>query len=856
MDKISFFQGEESIVIHEAYKERGESLFVSQYKTAFAEIDAYLDAPSMREDFVVCNNVFAFVGERGSGKTSCMLSVADMLEAHRTEIGRPKSFFKTPIVDPSFFDEKTNIIEILLGKLYVQFDNYLKQNVPPLNKTKPYKKNNVLSAFEQVRECSANIHTGSTFAIEQVNQLPELSATMDLATQVGHLIDVYLDLVGKEILVIPIDDIDLHSAQANIMAEQIRKYLMHPNVVILMALKIDQLLLLKEKEYIYQYKDLIDKNRINIDNIIDMASKYMTKLIPLNHRIFMPTIEDFENAELQLINNREEKNVLLSGSSVKYTVTSLIFRKCRFLFYHSNGTTSPIVPRNLRELRHLIAMLYSMTDYRTSWDESNKVLFEQYVYETWISNNLNAKDIALAREIRNFKDVSTFNKSIVQILKRKYADVFGTELRDEIKRILDDENVTYNISVGDVFVIIDYLKKRIQDVEEKMFIFYVVTVYSMKLYYYYDRLTASPQTISKPANENIDSTIKKREQLDEISEYEIFAAGSFINTNYFDLLTPERDGSTYVSRSQRGFDIGKIRQWIAAMPIEFQSLSSEQLHQLYLAEFFALTLSRRYDSKNRNIGMGYRKSDEVYYASRIGQSTIFATFDIGSILFNIADIEKAYKRMSNMQDNDTKNKLLDIAKKEPTSIYNRIQKVVEARGFKEDEDENPGHSLRSWGLIRNAEILEDFMMEMVHKPTARGISALHKENIEDFLGRMANYEIKTYDRNSQTEPYTIEFKYANEIKSAIHEVSDAEFNMVYGIEEFNVEQIIANFNDTIYKEYGVRQNLSRICAIFFKSNKKFQSALYAKIKEQPTYTKLQLEELLTKFNENYYSQNG
>lgn len=58
-------------------------IFVNQYRYALGQIDHYLSALEQENDvrFSVdnTNNIFAFLGERGSGKTSCMMSLAKHL---------------------------------------------------------------------------------------------------------------------------------------------------------------------------------------------------------------------------------------------------------------------------------------------------------------------------------------------------------------------------------------------------------------------------------------------------------------------------------------------------------------------------------------------------------------------------------------------------------------------------------------------------------------------------------------------------------------------------------------------------------------------------------------------------------
>lgn len=60
----------------------GLSAFREQYKNALSAIDQYLaiarkDAHD--RDLDSQNNIFLFVGDRGSGKTSCMLSIGELL---------------------------------------------------------------------------------------------------------------------------------------------------------------------------------------------------------------------------------------------------------------------------------------------------------------------------------------------------------------------------------------------------------------------------------------------------------------------------------------------------------------------------------------------------------------------------------------------------------------------------------------------------------------------------------------------------------------------------------------------------------------------------------------------------------
>ena len=108
-------------------------------------------------------------------------------------------------------------------------------------------------------------------------------------------------------LLIAIDDLDLCNQAAYKLAEQIRKYLIIPHVVIVMAVKNDQLQLAIQEKNINEYKELIRYTkktdnmgiRNELDNEIkNMAERYVAKLIPIARRIYMPKMQIFSDLKI------------------------------------------------------------------------------------------------------------------------------------------------------------------------------------------------------------------------------------------------------------------------------------------------------------------------------------------------------------------------------------------------------------------------------------------------------------------------------------------------------------------------------------------------------------------------------
>ena len=187
-------------------------------------------------------------------------------------------------------------------------------------------------------------------------------------------------------------------------------------------------------------------------NFSGMASKYIDKLIPEKNRIFLPSLDVWADSVLEVYKKTEngEKWNICDGchkqQTLKYYVISLIFQKTRYLFYHTDGKVSPIVPRNLRDLRHLISTLCAMTDYTVqSKNEVNKDIFKEYFLKIWAPNNLSDDGVTLIRDIFGITDPSEINKTVIQRLKRLYSEylpssrmsvILGEE-DEEIKAVVD-----------------------------------------------------------------------------------------------------------------------------------------------------------------------------------------------------------------------------------------------------------------------------------------------------------------------------------------------------------------------------------------------------------------------------------
>lgn len=733
---IKFYLGEESRLVIDDFQTKNESIFKDSYNTALSIVKDFIrneektkHNESAKNFFrqtadVIDNNIIAFIGERGTGKSSCMLSVANMLknvssfddkiDTNFKEIFQ-NSFEILETIDPSFFDEKTNVLEIVLGRMFSNFGkNCKKRNNDGIedfdkNKTELFK------AFQKVKESVVNINGCQVSENDCVDGLLKLTASVDLRDSFKELIDKYLNFFKKDYLVISVDDLDLNTQQAYKMSEQIRKYLRQEKVIVLIALKLEQLEYAVQLQFETQYKEIKDK--ISLD-IPEMVSKYILKLIPDNNRIYLPNIQLWANAEINIYREttestfdckwKEKKWKLLnklprmdesnkyvyddnkSNQTLKNYIVSLIFKKTRYLFYHTKNGISPIVPRNLREMRFLIELLENMDDYSEHKNEINKSVFKEYFITTWAANNLPQDKFLFIKQLFSISQPEIINKFIIENIKKFFQSKINLLLEEnkEIKNIYNENNKAYNISLGDVMYVIGNLKNSFSNVDDTRFLFAIETFYSIRLYEYYDLMSEIEEDYHE-VDSNISNNVKKKSILESYNSYTKLVGCNFINPS---------SQSKYLYRK---FNIQTLKKiWediIQANP------NNIPLIKLHLIEFYSLCFSVKGESDSN-----YRNKDEVAFDSELRTGQKWVAFDFMAIFANLPRIQKQYKRVNDYlnqmcQSNNDKNiEFLTLAKENNKSLYNQLIKYCE---------ENRKYSKNkyiSWVSIRNIEILDDF----------------------------------------------------------------------------------------------------------------------------------------------------
>lgn len=781
----------------EGYSDYESSIFKLQYDACFTALESilssnqYVNIDSKEE----CNNnIIVFDGDRGSGKTSCMLSAANILIDDNKAIFEGKQFLsqqkfvRLPMLEPSFFDKEHNAVTLFVSRLYSEFLNIESYDIDSDIK------HELLQSFVQVQQ-SIKCIFDEFEPKDGLEYLVGLSSAINLRNELFYLVQKFLQYSKKDKskLLLLIDDIDINPEMAEDMVEQIRKYLVLPNVVVFISMKIDQMSGILHRKYSEEYHMQDTKSIADINSRVE---KYITKLFPRMQRVYMPTSESVISCLLEVkdagIWQYDQPRNLL----VRQIVPELIFKKTRYLFYNTNKWPSYIVPRNLRDLRQLLQLLLQMPDYSNE-DESivhyeNKRSFKKYLFEEWTEINLDDKQRELVSFLISIERLEEFNYSTVSVLKDFIGSIAGMGKKgDAIGEILDSLNNICNISLGDVLALIRTLESMNPSEDVRKFLFFIRALYSIRLYEAYDTITMSRErsNITKfptVINRGLHRIVR--------NDYEAIVAGSVCNVELFDFLPKVTENVRISSREVTKDSIVKL----AKKCVDEWDDTGQRSKYVKLMELVMLSVYHD-DSLSAETQNNFRRSDLICYKTISSECNRFI-FDLGALMFNLTRLGDAigrFRSLPELKDFFSLYKGQERCKYLIADFYH-ISELYKVKQYKKVKEK-----WTSFCAFRNMEILEDFLdyirgrifVYVGERPdldVSRPIDFIY-----GFFRMASDYRIKSYDRfrnidDDTLNAYEIHFKFYEKISSLFEndELKNEFSNIFYSEEVVDQKQTI------------------------------------------------------------------
>ena len=197
------------------------SFFKDEYEQAFLVVQRIIDQNQKMcgssfsyDSKYKIHNIVPFIGKRGSGKTSVMMSFSGVLSRYHEERIQDKQYyiFRNPLgeeqkvrftcidsIDGSLLEKGEDIFKVILAQMYGKFldmDRYGR----PREKSYEYDKRELQQLFDKVYRSVCKLeqeNCGQPYYEESsITSLKNLASSLALTKEFGRLVQQYLKLIA------------------------------------------------------------------------------------------------------------------------------------------------------------------------------------------------------------------------------------------------------------------------------------------------------------------------------------------------------------------------------------------------------------------------------------------------------------------------------------------------------------------------------------------------------------------------------------------------------------------------------------------------------------------------------------
>lgn len=270
-------------------KDTDTILPISVYKQLAGYINDALNniklLPSTELDKIRNHGAVSIDGARGTGKTSVLVNLERYLKKNNEQLLESCHILKP--IDPTMLENGESLFlhTIVAAVLHDKEIQQRQKDYPDEARTLLHNLERLSSGLESIERQS------DTHGMDKVRAFYD---NKSLADCVQDFIKSALQLLGKRLMVMPIDDVDasLHLAFENL--EIIRRYLTTPLVLPIVS---GDRALYKEVTWRDFHGRLLKESDHNRDDAyetsLDLANEYQRKVLPLPKRLTMPLVSDY-----------------------------------------------------------------------------------------------------------------------------------------------------------------------------------------------------------------------------------------------------------------------------------------------------------------------------------------------------------------------------------------------------------------------------------------------------------------------------------------------------------------------------------------------------------------------------------
>lgn len=530
-ERIIFEKNAGSKIKKETINDMPTSLFKDVYINIFEKINYLMNESNELNDSNVHNNLIVLFGERGSGKTSCLETIEYILKNQNLYLNQiieeksektslkeillklnEKKYIFLERIDPTFFIEGTNILEIFIALIFKEFKNDIEKSEKEVNYSL---KNELLICFQKVFENIKYLSKKENIIEDDIEELMNLATVIDLQANISKLCEQFIQYFNVSKIFLQIDDLDLNSEYAYNLMEQIRKYLLNDKIIIILTSRFSQLSNALANKEIKINKNLVDKEIISLEEINNRTYNYLNKLFPIEHRFYLPEINAKKlidvtlkaNTDFNLDQDNSLETLELKIYKYIYKNTNVLFlpKESNYLVY--------LIPKSLRSFYNLIKLLESFKPNKESFLKNLNKL-ENYFLNIWLKENLVDSDQKFIEALFYESSYEKMNL-ILSLNEPEIPFRKGLTIYDLVIDILGNKKLDFAIKTVYTFI----LQKFNLDEQYEQYNFLINNKFPIIYHQYFDKITLNFKNINNLLPEEKKIAIEKIKHLTIFLKY-------------------------------------------------------------------------------------------------------------------------------------------------------------------------------------------------------------------------------------------------------------------------------------------------------------------------------------------------
>lgn len=270
--------------------------------------------------FQYSGNVIMFDAPRGGGKTHTMLSFSRILSKCSRNPSREcwqvpyeptyRRFLEThhltdcrflllSPIEPAALEGDQNILYVVLSRLVSYAESLLQEN----RNYAHIKEQERSELFEAVQRCLSGINgikRPQKDALDSITSLIDISDGTVLRKYFYNLVQQILKIAAycegakNSFLILQLDDVDSQISCGYQVLEDVRKYLVIPNLVILVSADSEMLYHVILQGHYANFPNLLGDNHTSLSGELSRTCrKYIDKLIPPSHMVHLPQMDKY-----------------------------------------------------------------------------------------------------------------------------------------------------------------------------------------------------------------------------------------------------------------------------------------------------------------------------------------------------------------------------------------------------------------------------------------------------------------------------------------------------------------------------------------------------------------------------------